>query len=302
MREKSWRESCGTTTAGGGSPRDSARVIISPPAQRRAGRRTAGKESRPALSLTGKAAPRELFLQMEDEIWGLQEWAWYPPKEAEVDSGRWPGGVEAGHSEAWASEPADPARHWLGETEDASEELLPTVQEPGEEAGRPRLHGTSGEAPGELAFQHGEHEGSLGREGDDGSRTQHQVGLHRDEDRDEETVEAERPQPRGVSSEAPGEHALQGNEREGWPGSAALGRPVTESGHSGVQEEEAAIRQWRCIRGEAEARPASKLQGEDVRVHMPAGSDRRGCPGRAERVSGGRGTECQEGRGQRRNR
>jgi hypothetical protein len=41
-----------------------------------------------------------------------------------VDSGGWLGGVEAGHSEAWASKPADLARHWLGETEDAPEELL----------------------------------------------------------------------------------------------------------------------------------------------------------------------------------
>ncbi len=75
-----------------------------------------------------------------------------------MDSGGRPGGVEAGHSEAWASKPADLARHWLGETENASEELLQsepadlarhwlgetkdapkellrTVQEPGEEAG-----------------------------------------------------------------------------------------------------------------------------------------------------------------------
>ncbi len=41
-----------------------------------------------------------------------------------MDSGGWPGGVEAGRSEAWASKPADLARHWLGETEDAPEELL----------------------------------------------------------------------------------------------------------------------------------------------------------------------------------
>jgi hypothetical protein len=71
----------------------------------------------------------------EDEVWGLQEWAWYPPREAEAVSGGSPEGVEARHSEAWASEPADLERHWLGETEDASEELLRTVQEPGEEAG-----------------------------------------------------------------------------------------------------------------------------------------------------------------------
>jgi hypothetical protein len=30
-------------------------------------------------------------VQMEDEIWGLQKWAWYPPRKAEVDSGGWPG-------------------------------------------------------------------------------------------------------------------------------------------------------------------------------------------------------------------
>ncbi len=140
------------------------------------------------------------------EIWGLQGGAWYPPREAEVDSSGWPERVgagpseawasrpadlarhwlgetedapkellltaqepgeeagrprvEAGHSEAWASQPADLARHWLGETEDASEELLRTVQGPGEEAGRPRLQGESSEAPRELVFQRGEHEGS----------------------------------------------------------------------------------------------------------------------------------------------
>jgi hypothetical protein len=71
------------------------------------------------------------------KAWGLQEWAWYPPREVEMDYGGSPEGVEARHSEAWASEPAELERHLLGETEDASEELLCTVQEPGEEAGRP---------------------------------------------------------------------------------------------------------------------------------------------------------------------
>ncbi len=60
MRDRSWRVSCGTTTTGGRSPRDSGRIIISPSAQRRAASRAAGKECRSALSLTGKAAPREL--------------------------------------------------------------------------------------------------------------------------------------------------------------------------------------------------------------------------------------------------
>ncbi len=44
-----------------------------------------------------------------------------------MDSGGSPEGVEARHLEAWASEPADLERHWLGETEDASEELLRTL-------------------------------------------------------------------------------------------------------------------------------------------------------------------------------
>ncbi len=71
----------------------------------------------------GEGGPQRV-VQKEDEIWGLWKWAWYPPREAEVDSSGWPKRVEAGHSEAWASKPADLARHWLGETEDAPEELL----------------------------------------------------------------------------------------------------------------------------------------------------------------------------------
>ncbi len=58
----------------------------------------------------GEGGPKRV-VQMEGEIWGLQKWAWYPLREAEVDSGGWPGGVKAGHSEAWANEPADLARH-----------------------------------------------------------------------------------------------------------------------------------------------------------------------------------------------
>ena len=88
-----------------------------------------------AGSVAGEEGGPQRVVQMEDEIWGLQEWAWHPPREAELDSGGWLGGVEAGHSEAWASKPADLARHWLGETEDVLKELLRTVQEPEEEAG-----------------------------------------------------------------------------------------------------------------------------------------------------------------------
>jgi hypothetical protein len=121
-----------------------------------------GRRGVQAGSVADEEGGPQRVVQVEDEIWGLQEWAWQSPREAEVDSGGRPGGVEAGHSEAWASKPADLARHWLGETEDASEELLQsepadlvrhwlgetedapkellrTVQKPGEEAGRPRV-------------------------------------------------------------------------------------------------------------------------------------------------------------------
>ncbi len=140
----------------------------------------------------GEGGPQRV-VQMEDEIWGLQKWAWYPPREAEVDSGGWPGGVEAGHSEAWASEPAEPARHWHGETEDAPEELQRIIQEPEEEAGQPRLQKESSEAQRELAIQRGEHEGSSELGGHESSRTRHHADLHRNEDRHTETAEAERP-------------------------------------------------------------------------------------------------------------
>ncbi len=160
----------------------------------------------------GEGGPQRV-VQMEHKIWGLQEWAWHPPREAGQPR------VEAGHSEAWASKPADLARHWLGETEDASEELPRTVQGPGEEAGRPRLQGESSEAPRELVFQRGEHEGSSELGGNDSSRTRHHADLHGNEDRHTEAVEAERPRPHGAPSEAPREQVLQGGEREGWPGS-----------------------------------------------------------------------------------
>jgi hypothetical protein len=166
----------------------------------------------------GGGGPQRV-VRTEDEIWGLQKWAWYPPREAKVDSGGWPERVEARHSEAWASKPADLARQWLRETEDAPEELLRIIQEPEEEAGQPRPQGESSEAPRELVSQQGEHEGSTGLGGDDISRTQHQADLHRDEDSDAELVEAERPRPHGASSEAPREQVLPGGERKGSPGS-----------------------------------------------------------------------------------
>jgi hypothetical protein len=132
-------------------------------------------------------------------------------REAQQGYAAWP-------SEARVSEPANLEGHRLGETEAAREELLHTVQEPEEEAGQPRPHGASSEAPRELVFQHGEHEGSPGIKGNDSSRMQHQADLLGDEDRDAEEVKAGQPRPHGASGEAPRELVLQGDEREGSPG------------------------------------------------------------------------------------
>ncbi len=172
--------------------------------------------------------------------------------------------VEAGHSEAWASEPADLARHWLGETEDASEELPRTVQGPGEEAGRPRLHGESSEAQRELVFQRGEREGSSELGGDDSSRTRHHADLHRNEDRHTETVEAERPRPYGASSEAPREQVLQGGEREGWPGSCKRAqRQVDLSRRAGtVVSKKRRLPSGSERSSDAKRRPAQRLSCE----------------------------------------
>jgi hypothetical protein len=90
-----------------------------------------------ADSVTDEGGGPQRVVRTEDEIWGLQKLALYPPREAKVDSGGWPQRVEARHSEAWASKPVDLARHWLGETQDAPEELLRIIQEAEEEAGRP---------------------------------------------------------------------------------------------------------------------------------------------------------------------
>ncbi len=150
-------------------------------------------------------APRELLLTAQE----LGEEAGRP-------------GVEAGHSEVWASEPADPAGHWLGETEDAPRELLLTAQEPGKEAGQPGVEAGHSEAwasePADLARHRlgGTEDASKGpieevgrprlqeesskvpREqapqgGGNSSRTRHHADLHRSEDRLKEAVEAELP-------------------------------------------------------------------------------------------------------------
>ncbi len=121
-----------------------------------------GRQGVQAGSVTDGGGGSQIVIRTEDKIGSLQRWTWCPPWEARTDSGGWPEGVKAGHSEAWTSEPADLARHWLRETEDAQEELLRTVQEPGEEAGRPRPQGKSSKAPSEQVLQRDEHEGSPG--------------------------------------------------------------------------------------------------------------------------------------------
>ncbi len=76
-------------------------------------------------------------------------------------------------------------------------------------------------------FQRGEHEGSPGLGGDDSSRM-HQADLHRDGDHDAEMVKAEQPRPHGVSSEASREQVLQGDERQGSPGSCRIAQPQVD--------------------------------------------------------------------------
>jgi hypothetical protein len=94
------------------------------------------------------------------------------------------------HSEAGVRGQAELEGHRLGDMYlGCPKELLHTIQETGEEAGRPRQHVASSEAPRELVLHFSEHEGSPGVGGDDSSRTQHQVDLHKDEGYDAEKVE-----------------------------------------------------------------------------------------------------------------
>jgi hypothetical protein len=157
-----------------------------------------------------------------------------------------------------------------------------------EKAGRPRPHGASGEAPRELVFQHSEHEDSPGRKGNDNSRAQYQADLHRDEDRDVEMVEAERPQLHGVSREAPREQVLQGDERKGWPCSCKRAqRQVDLSQRAGTEvSKERKLPSGSERASEAKQRPAQRPSCEA-----------RMCEFITEWVSGGRDTDCsREGR------
>jgi hypothetical protein len=164
-------------------------------------------------------------------------------------------------------------------------------------------------------FQCGEHEGSPGLGGNDDSRMQHQADLRRDEGRDAEKVKAERPRPRGPSSEAPREEVLQGDERKGLPGGcrrAQRQQVLQGDEHEGLpggcrraqrqvdlsQGAGAVVsKRRRLVSGserasEVKRRPAQHPSCEARTcefVCRPAG-----CPGETERVSGGRDTDCAE--------
>ncbi len=57
VQSKSWREPCGTMTTDGGSPRDSAWIIIGASTHMIVGGKAADKERGPALPLMGEVAP-----------------------------------------------------------------------------------------------------------------------------------------------------------------------------------------------------------------------------------------------------
>jgi hypothetical protein len=101
------------------------------------------------------------------ENWGLQEWAWRSPREAEVDPGGWPEGVGAGPSEAWTNRPAYLDHADLHKSEDRLKEAV--------EAEGPQPREASSGAPREQAPQGGEREGWLGS----CRRAQHQIDLSR---------------------------------------------------------------------------------------------------------------------------
>ncbi len=44
-----------------------------------------GRQGVQACSVTDGGGCPQRVVRTEDEIWGLQKWAWYPPREAEVD-------------------------------------------------------------------------------------------------------------------------------------------------------------------------------------------------------------------------
>ncbi len=154
------------------------------------------------------------------------------------------------------------------------------------EAGQTRQHGASSEAPRELVLQFSEHEGSPGVGGDDSSRTQHQADLHKDEGYDAEKVETGRPRPHEESGEL---QVSWCSKEMNARATRRPGRPVAESGRSGVQEEDSALRQQASKGCKAEASPVSELRGKNARDGLLAGSSRQGCPGQ------GRWSGSQEG-------
>jgi hypothetical protein len=219
-----------------------------------------------------------------------------------VQAGSVAGETEDVLEELLQGEPADPAEHWLGETEDAPRELLLTAQEPGEEAGQPGVEAGDSEVRASEAADLERHRlggiedaskelphavqgprEEVGRprlqeessevpreqvpQGDgNGSRTRHHEDLHRSEDRLEETVEAERPWK--ASGGVPGERVPQEGERGGWPGSCRGAQHQADlprrvgTAVSRKRRLPSGSKRWR----EAKRRPAQRLSCE-ARMH-----------------------------------
>jgi hypothetical protein len=209
----------------------------------------------------GEGGPQRV-VQMEDEIWALQKW--YPPREAEVDSGGWPeesrlGTQRPGQANqlTWrgigSERPRKPRRSCWAPSR--SRKKRPVNLDYRENSARLRGSWRSSEVSTKAHRKLG---------GDDSSRTRHHADLHRNEDRHTEAVEDKRPRPHGASSEALREQVLQGGEREGWPGSCKRAqRQVDLSRRAGT----AVSKKRRLPSGskrssEAKRRPAQRLSCE----------------------------------------
>ncbi len=226
------------------------------------------------------------------EIWGLQERTWRSPREAKMDSGGGLEGVEAGPSEAWASkpadllrhwlgetedapeellqsEPADPAGHWLGETEDAPRELLLTAQEPGEEAGRPRVETGHSEAWASKPAD-------LGRHGLGGTKDASEELLRAVQGPGEE---AGQPRLQGESNEAPRERVFRRDEHEGSSGLGGGNSSQTRH-HADLHKSEDRLKE--AVEAE---RPRSREASSGApREQAPQGGEREGWPGSCRRA------------------
>jgi hypothetical protein len=85
-------------------------------------------------------------------------------------------------------------------------------------------------------------------------------------------MEAERPQPNGVSSEAPREQVLQGEEREGWPGSSER---ASEGKRRPAQHPRCEARTWEFVcRWEAADEAAQDKQSGSQEDATPTGAEK----------------------------